>query len=185
VSAGAATRLAVEAAAVLATHHRDNPLRPGMPLPALATALRVTPAVLERVVAESADLVAAGPVVRRSGFSPRLPGAAQSAWVEARSVLLGAGFSPPRRGELGLDAEVVHALIRAGMLVPVGDDLVYLPETLEQLVTTARTLRDGFVVGDFRDALGITRKHAVPLLEWMDANGITRRSGDVRSFTSG
>jgi selenocysteine-specific elongation factor len=83
---------------------------------------------------------------------------------------------------LGLEEEVVHALIRAGMLVPVGDDLVYLPETLDAIAAAAGDLGDGFGVGDFRDALGITRKHAVPLLEWMDANGMTRRTGDVRSF---
>ena len=46
-----------------------------------------------------------------------------------------------------------------------------------------RDIGDGFSVADFRDALGITRKHAIPLLEWMDAEGITRRDGDLRRTT--
>jgi selenocysteine-specific elongation factor len=182
VSPSAAIRIEQAALELVRTHHRDNPLRPGMPLPALATALRVAPLVLEEVVAVSPALVAEGPTVRDAGFVPRLEGTGQEAWEEARTALVTAGFAAPRRRELGLQEEVVHALIRAGMLVPVGDDLVYLPETLDAIVTTAAVLGDGFSVGDFRDALGITRKHAVPLLEWMDAGGMTRRTGDVRSF---
>jgi selenocysteine-specific elongation factor len=148
-----------------------------MPLPALATALRVPALVLERIVAESQTLVAEGPTVRDAGFVPRLEGTGELAWDAARSTLRAAGFAAPRRGELGLDEEVWHALIRGGSLVPVGDDLAYLPETLDAMVTAAAGLGDGFSVGEFRDALVITRKHAVPLLEWMDGRGITRRTG--------
>jgi selenocysteine-specific elongation factor len=39
---------------------------------------------------------------------------------------------------------------------------------------------DGFTVSAFRDAIGATRKHALPLLAELDARGITRRRGDVR-----
>ena len=35
-------------------------------------------------------------------------------------------------------------------------------------------------VGDARELLGSTRKYVVPLLEWFDANGVTRRRGDSR-----
>jgi selenocysteine-specific elongation factor len=35
-------------------------------------------------------------------------------------------------------------------------------------------------MAQFRDLIGLTRKYAVPLLEWFDATGITLRSGDVR-----
>ncbi len=38
----------------------------------------------------------------------------------------------------------------------------------------------GFTVADARDALGTTRKHAVPLLGHLDSVGITRRRGDLR-----
>ncbi|MGH9269876.1 MAG: SelB C-terminal domain-containing protein, partial [Ilumatobacteraceae bacterium] len=39
---------------------------------------------------------------------------------------------------------------------------------------------DGFTVSVFREAAGITRKHALPLLAELDARGVTRRRGDVR-----
>ena len=39
---------------------------------------------------------------------------------------------------------------------------------------------DGFTMSQFREALGVTRKHAVPIATELDARGITRRRGDVR-----
>ena len=41
----------------------------------------------------------------------------------------------------------------------------------------------GFAVKDLRDRLGTTRRHAVPLLEWCDAQGLTRRLADNRRVT--
>ena len=51
---------------------------------------------------------------------------------------------------------------------------------LDDLTARVREMDDGFSVADFRDRFGVTRKHAVPLLEWLDRRGITRRDGDVR-----
>ncbi len=182
VSAVVASRLEAGAALVLRAFHADNPLRSGMPAPALASALRVPMVVLEAVVAASEQLTSEGPTVRRLDFTPRIEGVGLQAWELARSTLTAAGFSAPRRGELGLETEVMHALIRDGVLVAVGDDLVYLAETMDAIVAATERLEDGFSVAGFRDALGITRRHAVPLLEWMDARGITRRRGDTRSI---
>ncbi len=182
IDATATSRLEGGAMLLLDRYHDENPLRPGMPAPALATALRVPIEVLEAVVARSDRLEMAGPAVLRAGFAPRLQGTGSQAWESARSRLGESGFAAPRRDELGLGAEVLHALIRDGALVAVGDDLVYLPETLERIVGATRDLEDGFSVAGFRDALGITRRHAIPLLEWMDRAGITRRDGDTRSI---
>jgi selenocysteine-specific elongation factor len=41
-------------------------------------------------------------------------------------------------------------------------------------------LPNGFTVSQFREHLGITRKHAVPLLEALDRRAITKRIGDLR-----
>jgi selenocysteine-specific elongation factor len=43
-----------------------------------------------------------------------------------------------------------------------------------------RTIDGEFTVADFRDLIGVTRRQAVPLLEWFDKQGITRRNGDTR-----
>jgi hypothetical protein len=57
------------------------------------------------------------------------------------------------------------------------DNLESLRPELEKLWQVSP---EGFTVSQLRDALGITRKHAVPLAECVDKYGLTRRSGDVR-----
>ena len=59
-------------------------------------------------------------------------------------------------------------------------DLVYLPEQIDAITAHLPQLPNEFTVGDFRDALEVSRRQAVPLLEWLDAQGWTTRSGDVR-----
>jgi selenocysteine-specific elongation factor len=57
------------------------------------------------------------------------------------------------------------------------DALAAAAELAAQLL--ART-PEGFTVSEFRDAAGVTRKHALPLLTELDARGVTRRRGEVR-----
>ena len=55
------------------------------------------------------------------------------------------------------------------------------PAMVERALTLIRDAGSGgMTVSDVRDALGTSRKYAVPLLEYLDAKGLTRRVGDVR-----
>jgi selenocysteine-specific elongation factor len=64
------------------------------------------------------------------------------------------------------------------------DGLWFHPLAIDQASGAARELlavhAEGFTLSQFRDALGITRKHAVPLASELDGRGITRRRGDLR-----
>jgi selenocysteine-specific elongation factor len=71
--------------------------------------------------------------------------------------------------------------VRAELLVRISPELVMTAD----LVARGRHLvqgagASGITVGVFREALGTSRKYALPLLEHFDARGITRREGDVR-----
>ena len=83
----------------------------------------------------------------------------------------------------GISPGELRRLERAGFLVE-RDGLWFHVEALETARHAARTLLDrdpnGFTLAHFRDALGITRKHAVPLATELDSRGITRRRDDVR-----
>lgn len=160
--------------------HDENPLRPGMPKASLAERLRVGVDELEVLLSTQAGLESDGATVRASSFGGDLDTSAQMAWDTVRRELVEAGFSPPRRKEIDVERELMHALVRSGRLVEVSDELVYLPETLEEIERRVGEMPDGFTVADFRDGLAITRKYAVPLLEWMDARGITSREGEGR-----
>ncbi len=160
--------------------HDANPLRPGIPKARLAEQVGVPADDLESLLGLTTDLEETGADVRRVGFGADLGGEDQRVWETALAILREAGFSPPRRVELELGLELEHALVRRGSVIEVSNELIYLPDVLHAIVERARELPDGFTVAEFRDALSITRKHAIPLLEWMDADGVTIRDGDGR-----
>ena len=94
--------------------------------------------------------------------------------------LAAAGVQPPDVTDV--DKAQVRALVRKGLLVE-RDGILFHPTAIETAALTAARLLaagDGFTVSDFREALGITRKHALPLANELDARGITRRRDDVR-----
>lgn len=92
-----------------------------------------------------------------------------------------AGFAPP--APEGIDRSELRELIRRGLLVE-RDRQVFHAEAIAGAATAAARLLaarpDGFTVAEFRDHVGVTRKHALPLLAELDARGITRRRDDVR-----
>jgi selenocysteine-specific elongation factor len=49
-----------------------------------------------------------------------------------------------------------------------------------RLLAEKLAITDAVSVGDVRELLGSSRKYVVPLMEWFDANGVTRRRGDAR-----
>ena len=53
-------------------------------------------------------------------------------------------------------------------------------EALEQAAVALLRAQGGATAAELRDAMGTTRKYAIPLLEHFDAQGVTRRDGDLR-----
>ena len=92
---------------------------------------------------------------------------------------LGTGLAVPSVSELG-DEEIVHFMLRQGDLTRVSDDLVYLPEQIDQLRELIVSMEGEFTVSEFRETAEVSRKYAVPILEWADREGLTARRGDVR-----
>lgn len=171
-----------ELRAAAADYHRANPMRPGIPKATLASATRLEPAVVEALVGTTdGGLIDDGSTIRSADFEARWSDADETAWQAARSALLEAELAVPRATALGLSDEVLHTLLREGRLVQVAEGLVYLPEQIDRVLGALAALGDAFTVAEFRDELAITRRQAVPLLEWLDAGGWTSRRGDVRN----
>ena len=179
----AAVRLTEEAVGLVSHYQAENPLRPGMPKASLASRLGVEVALLDVMVARSSGLEAVGSDVATSGFAVELDPADQQSWESAREALA-EGLSVPVIKELGLATELLHALVRSGALKRISADLAYLPEQIETILGGLGELPDGFTVAQFRDHFGLTRKYAVPLLEWLDGEGYTIRRGDGRVVKS-
>ncbi len=107
------------------------------------------------------------------------------------SLYRDAGATPPNSKELlgpaasPLTREVVYALLEQGVLRKISEELLYHREAVEHARTVLREIQDSdgaITVGTVRDRLQFSRKYAVPLLEWMDAERITRRDGDQRTL---
>jgi selenocysteine-specific elongation factor len=94
--------------------------------------------------------------------------------------------TPPTVRELvadGFTRELVEACVATKRLVRVSAEVVLTPQFARRVEQTARAeavRTEGLTVSRFREELGTSRKYAVPLLEWLDGRGITRRDGDVR-----
>ena len=81
-------------------------------------------------------------------------------------------------------AKAYETLLARGALVKVGDDL-YLGSqiaTIHQRIAAYINEHGRMTMAEFRDAIGTSRKYAVPLLEWFDGHGITIRNGDYRTL---
>ena len=80
--------------------------------------------------------------------------------------------------------QAFDTLLATGALVKVGSD-VYRGTQIDEIRSRLENAigRDGpITMSRFRDAVGTTRKYAVPLMEWFDATGVTVRDGDVRAL---
>jgi selenocysteine-specific elongation factor len=187
---------AAELVDVLGRYHADHPLRDGLELGEARAALSGRRRALQdpgAVEALLGALVTRGDVTR-SATAVRLPGHRASTVGRDDADRLVAEVrdaepSPPTVKELGASGfglELVKAACADGRLVRVGPEVVVTPEFLARAETVVRDRgrAPGFTVSDFRQALGTSRKYALPLLEYFDAKGLTRRQGDVRILRS-
>jgi hypothetical protein len=84
---------------------------------------------------------------------------------------------PQRRQRSGSTSE------ESGALIKVGDSLFYHRAALDELDAKLRTYLAShaeMTMADFKDLTGLSRKFAVPLLEYFDRRGVTARTGDSR-----
>ena len=76
---------------------------------------------------------------------------------------------------------LLQILLREARLIRVSDDLVFHHMAMEKLrAMLAAHKGTRFSVGTFKDWTGISRKYAIPLLEYLDRERVTRREGDER-----
>lgn len=144
------------------------------------------------------DLAAQAGRAAVTGGSVRHPKAAVSALAQeqqARTGLLGAlerqGLAPESVVDLaqgaGVDKplaqKVLNALVNEGEVVRLGGDMHFGRAAIDAAAAAIRTHLKGAgqaSAADLRDVLGVSRKYAIPLLEYFDAQGLTRREGELR-----
>jgi len=165
----------------LAAHDAADPVDPGLPVEAARRAAGLPDArLIEPVLrlAERTDLVVRDgrvSAVARKGT----PAALQAALAELRDELDAAPFAAPdadRLAELGLGPRQVAALVRTGELLRVAEGVVLLPGADAKALEVLAGLGPEFTLSEARQALGTTRRVAVPLLELLARTGRTART---------
>ncbi|TXN47732.1 translation elongation factor [Methylobacterium sp. WL30] len=183
--------------AVLAGHHRDQPMEHGLPaeriVKALGLAEPVAAAALRDLVA-TGDVAQGGALFRRAAFNPARNESEVARRLEA--VFRQAGLNPPDEAEaIGRDVrrrEALTYLVGAGTVIRAVDRVqrravLFHKAAVEEARAKLRTAfpgatqpESGFLAREAGAALGISRKFSIPLLEHLDATGFTRRAGDRR-----
>jgi len=102
---------------------------------------------------------------------------------QVRADLAANPFGAPEAGRLaalGLGTRELGAAVRAGALLRVADGIVLRPDAVDAAVRVLAGIAQPFTLSEARQALGTTRRVAVPLLELLDQRGATRRLPDDR-----
>jgi selenocysteine-specific elongation factor len=175
--------------------HRAHPLEEGEPL---ASARRVLAAALRpftgppeaRLVEAVLDRLAADGLLRRTSTSVANPShrpadRESDPMIQRLVEAIGSEpAQPPTVKELvsqGIGRDAIDAAVRAGLVVRVAPDLVFTPALIERAQAVVDAAGSaGITVSSFRAALETSRKYALPILEWFDQRGVTRREGDLR-----
>jgi selenocysteine-specific elongation factor len=196
LSAEEFARLKAEVLAAVEQFHKANPLVGGINKEQLREQLglrvEVFGAVINSLVSDK-KLEVAGEQVRGAGRGVLLRDDEAESKQKIEQAFAKAGLQVPALKEvlasLRIDQtraqKIVTLLLRDRVLVKVSDDLVFhrsALESLRQQITGLKPTKSRINVAEFKDLYGITRKYAIPLLEYLDRERVTKRVGDEREI---
>jgi selenocysteine-specific elongation factor len=196
VSAEVLTQCSATLKKVIESFHRANPLLPGIPKQDLFG--RVKNSRVEIIETAVGDLVQAkavvisGDIVQSAGRGVVLTTEEASAKTLIEQEFEKAGLAVPGfaeiLGKLPVDSKraekLLQILLREKVLIKVAADLVFhraaLVRLRELLAKYRKERGDQLPIAAFKELTGVSRKYAIPLLEHLDRERVTRRVGDQR-----
>jgi selenocysteine-specific elongation factor len=196
VSSAAASSLLAAVLTQLDEAHHDEPWAMGVTSIALARALATPEALLVRILqhfVEQGRLDNRGGYYAALGYQPSLTAEQRAFFDHLVPVDEGKPFLPMpfasaaaavKLARLAGCSKAFDTLLARGVLVKVGEDLYRASQITRVRARVEAHLNENgrMTAADFRDLIGTSRKYAVPLLEWLDAHGVTIRSGDYRTL---
>jgi selenocysteine-specific elongation factor len=187
----------------LKAFHESNPLLPGLSREDLRARLGRRPAgkmqppspllvsTLIQEMQAQARIVAEGELVRLAGRSVQLTPEESAAKDKIAAAFERAGLAVPDAAQVlsglrldrGRAEKILQLLLKEGTLVRVTQDLIFHAQALSRLKESVRAQKaksNRMDVAVFKALTGLTRKYAIPLLEYLDRERVTRRAGDER-----
>jgi selenocysteine-specific elongation factor len=177
--------------------HKENPLQPGVAREELRVNLarRLGPEIFRAALEELASqkkIELQGELVKRAGSQISLLPDEVKAKEQIEAAFAAAGLAVPSAKEvlatLSVEArrseKLLQLSLREKVLYRVTPELIFhrqaLAELRAKLATYKKAKGERISVPAFKDLTGITRKYAIPLLEYLDRERVTRRQGDER-----
>jgi len=174
--------------------HKTNPLVAGVNQEQLREELGVAPEIFRSLLdtlVRDKRLEVTGDQVRAAGRGVVLRDDEAESKQTIEQAFAKTGLQVPALKEvlasLRIDQaraqKIVTLLLRDRVLVKLSDDLVFHREALEglrQLIVAQKNKTPKLNVASFKDLAGVSRKYAIPLLEYLDRERVTKRVGDER-----
>ena len=175
--------------------HRANPLVPGIGKEELRGRAGARPEIFRAALAQllaARAIVTPGDLVQIAGRDIALTAEEARAKDVIEAEFSAAGLAVPRfeevLGKLPVESarakKIFQLLLREKTLVKVADDLVFHKSAVarlrEMVAKYKKTNGERLLIGPFKEMTGVTRKYAIPLLEFLDRERVTRRVGDER-----
>ena len=165
-------------------YHAANPLRTGLPREELRNRLKLSQAVFTNVLsllAEQGVIGEAGSAVRSPDHEVTLSPEQEKSASDYVAALERNPYSPPT--DDAIDSALLAVLTERGSVVRINDSIVFATSAYTEmlgLIVDHLKKNGSITVADVRDAIGTSRKYALPLLEYLDQLKVTRRNGDER-----
>ncbi len=189
-------RLSQELLEEISKYHREDPASPGLEIESCQTTSKLPKPVIRRLLSElesRGKIRKTGDRVLLASHSVRFDIAEEKRLQDVESLFLQRIFSPPDRAEVmqvcGLGtkeaAEALRLLTEHGRLIRVAGDMYFHTEAVEkarELVTEHIKKEKRMESVQFKYLIDATRKYALPLLDYLDRVGITKRSPDNTRF---
>jgi selenocysteine-specific elongation factor len=180
----------------LANFHQKNPLVGGINKEELRVQLGMNPEPFEAVAAtllREKKIELLGELVRLPGHGVVMKDEEAESKKLIEEAFASAGLQVPALNEVlaGLKVDraraqkIVTLLLRDRLLIKVSDDLIFHRTALESLrrqILAYKTKSSKIDVPSFKELTRVTRKYAIPLLEYLDRERVTRRVGDTREI---
>jgi selenocysteine-specific elongation factor len=194
IDAGAVVDLTRQLVALVADFHAKNPLVAGISKESLREQARLGERAFEAVLASGirqGQLAIRGELVHLPGRGVVMKDEEAESRKTIEQSFASAGLKVPTLKEvlatLKIDKDraqkIMTLLLRDKTLVKVSDDLVFHRNALDDLRKNIASLKQRsqkIDVAGFKDLTGVSRKYAIPLLEYLDRERVTRRVGDER-----
>jgi len=179
-------KLRKQASEILSDYHEANPLQKGMSKEELRVKVKMAPQIFDSFLASSPDFEVIGDRVKLTRMKLELSGEQLKQREEIEELFRQSGFSPPSKDEIAsrFSNQLFYSLIDSGTLVRITRDFVVHRDVLEEgkkRIARGAKEKGPLKLTQIKEILGTTRKYAVPIAEYLDRTGFTRREDDLRT----